>query len=151
MEKKAEDGGFYKWLFVLPAFLICFIVLSVFKYAADLILIHPLVGRNLQLEFILDHIYFDLFCVGASLYFSCLVAPKFRVRLALIYTVLILFATPRRLELAESEGFYGYYPWKISLLISLYVLSCLIPILLLLRERYVNKTLDNEINQISGS
>lgn len=149
MDKKAKNENLFKWLLVIPAFLLCFIIMSAFKFAADLMIIHPLVGSNQQLQFILDHLYYDLFVVGASIYFSCLVAPSYKVRLSLIYAVLILVATPRRLVIAQLENFYGYYPWKIPLLISFYVISVLIPVLLLLREKHANQKLNSDKDHIS--
>lgn len=125
-----------KWIMVLPAFLIVFIFLRLFiSIPVKGLVIVEIAGRNLQMWFALEHLYNDLICVAAAVYFSCLLAPKFRISISLIYMLLIFARIPNQLSIVQSDGMYGGdHPWKIPYLITLYILSGLIPFLLLLRQ-----------------
>lgn len=126
----------FRWIMVLPMFLFSFIFLRVFfRILVELMIINVIVGRNLQLKFVLHHLYVDLICVIVAIIFSCLTAPKFQTRISLMYFILVLVSIPIQLEGVARLGMYGDHPWKVPYLITLYVLSGLIPFLYFLIKR----------------
>lgn len=137
-EPEKKNGlDFLKFILVLPAFVLTLLFLRVFFIIPfSMMVILPLSGQSLQVVFAVEHLYKDFFCVAASIYFSCLMAPKFRMQISIFYMLIFILMIPRQLEFALTEGAsYGNHAWKTPYLITLYILSGLIPFLFFLKER----------------
>lgn len=126
-----------KWIVFIPGF---FISLAIFQMLLGQIVLtivndYFLENASLQHRFIVSQIYLNGVCVAASIYFSCTIAPRWRSWIAIIYLFVIIFLIPSRLTYAQQDPmYYGDYAWKSPFLTTIFVLSAVIPLGLILLE-----------------
>ncbi|GAA3406363.1 hypothetical protein ACFFNY_23850 [Paenibacillus hodogayensis] len=125
-----------KWVGVLPMFLLAYVFMRVFfRFAFFQIVISPIAYDNLQLQFVLFHLYDQVLSVAFAIYVSCVLAPKGRVAIASVYMAIVLVTMPRQLELARENLYYGHMPWKTPFLIAAFLAGGLIPLCIMLYRK----------------
>ncbi|RKN84277.1 hypothetical protein [Paenibacillus ginsengarvi] len=141
MQQSKMDGiTVLKWVMVIPMFVLSYIVARVFfRLFVFRMIFEPISYNNLQLEFILRHLYDQSFCYIFSIYVACVTAPKYRVTISVILMVLVLITMPRQVEIAREMRYYGDLPWKMPFLYATFIAGGVFPVLIMLAKRYLEK------------
>lgn len=139
-ESQTDSSTILRWILVLPMFVLTFLFLrSVVRLVAFRLIIEPLTHNKLQFEFVLSHLYDQIFCVVLSVYTACVLAPKRRVTISILFFALVMATTPRQLELARENNYFGDLPWKTPFLIAAFMIGGLIPVMIMAIHSYMEK------------